>query len=515
MSGDRLKSRAGAAGRWVWPLVAAVVLVRLIAMAVLPLMDTTEARYGEIARKMMVLGDWVTPWHDWGVPFWAKPPLPFWISAASMKLFGVSEFAARLPHLLCGVAIAWLGWRFARDWMGRREARLGTAVMAGSAVFFVSVGAVMTDTVLVLTTFWIATSFWGALHAADPAEQRRAGWLLAVAAGLGLLAKGPVSWVLPGMGLLVWAIWERRWRDIWRCIPWVRGLLLALLIAVPWYGLAELRTPGFLDYFIVGEHFHRFLTPGWKGDLYGHAHEYKPGTIWVFALLALLPWTLLAPLAAWVWRKTPTPASGTPAGALERSLTRFLWLQALLPLLFFTAARNIIWPYALPSLPLLALLLGRWFARRSATAERWVCAGLVVLMLLTGGAMVELFASKRVDDLSARDLARRFVAVARPDQALLYVGVTRPFSANFYSAGRAFELHSFDAVLERERPDDLQGQFVAIAPAQEHDLPAAGLEIVQRLGVFGRDELLQVRAARNVALLGAAAPAAAAGRGFR
>ncbi|MBV8380596.1 MAG: glycosyltransferase family 39 protein [Paucibacter sp.] len=499
-----MKSPAAAAGawsRWIWPLVGLVTVMRLVAMAVLPVMDTTEARYGEISRKMMVLNDWVTPWHDWGVPFWAKPPLPFWLSAASMKLFGVSEFAARLPHLLCGVVIAWMGWRFARAWLGRREATLGTAVMAASALFFASAGAVMTDTVLVLTTFWIATSFWSALHAPDAAERRRQGWWLAVAAGLGLLAKGPVSWVLPGMGLFVWAFWEGRWRDIWRGIPWIGGLLLALAIAVPWYALAEMRTPGFIDYFIVGEHFHRFLTPGWKGDLYGHAHEYKPGTIWVFTLLALVPWTVIAPLAAWWWRKTPVAAATPAAGPLERSLSRYLWLQALLPLIFFTAARNIIWPYALPSLPFLALLLGCWFARRSATAEKWVCAGLAVMALVAGGAVAGLFASKRVDDLSARDLAHRFVAAARPGDPLLYVVVARPFSANFYTAGRAFEVLSLNDLHQWQRPDDLQGLFIAIAPAQERELPAAGLEIVQRLGVFGKDELLQVRAARNVASL--------------
>jgi len=499
MSEAAATSRGGVAARWIWPLVGLAVVMRLVAMAALPLMDTTEARYGEIARKMMSLNDWVTPWHDWGVPFWAKPPLPFWISAASMKLLGVSEFAARLPHLLCGVAIAWMGWRFARTWLGRRDATLGTAVMTASAVFFASVGAVMTDTALVLTTFWIATSFWAALHAPDAAKRRRQAWWLAVAAGLGLLAKGPVSWVLPGMGLFVWAFWERRWGDIWRAIPWGRAVLLSLAIAVPWYVLAEMRTPGFIDYFIVGEHFHRFLTPGWKGDLYGHAHEYKPGTIWVFTLLALVPWTIIAPLAAWCWRKTPVAAAAPRAGALERSLSRYLWLQALLPLIFFTAARNIIWPYALPSLPFFALLLGRWFARRSPTAERWVCAGLVVPVVLIGAGMAYLFKSHRVDELSARDLARRFDAVARPDEPLLYVQTTRPFSANFYTAGRAVELHTLDEVLKHQRPDDLHGLYIAIAPKQESELAGAGLEIVQRLGVFGRDELLQVRAAHNVA----------------
>ena len=86
--------------RALWLAVGALLLVRLAAMALIPLMDTTEARYGEIARKMAALNDWITPWHDHGQPFWGKPPLSFWLTALSFKLLGVHEFSARLPHLL-------------------------------------------------------------------------------------------------------------------------------------------------------------------------------------------------------------------------------------------------------------------------------------------------------------------------------------------------------------------------------------------------------------------------------
>ena len=76
-------------------LLGLLLLARLVGMAAAPLMDTTEARYGEIGRKMAELNDWVTPWFDYGVPYWGKPPLAFWVTAISFKLFGVNEFAAR------------------------------------------------------------------------------------------------------------------------------------------------------------------------------------------------------------------------------------------------------------------------------------------------------------------------------------------------------------------------------------------------------------------------------------
>ena len=97
-----------AARRFLIALVAGFFLLRLGAMFVLPFTDTTEARYAEIARKMVETGNWLTPQFDYGVPFWGKPPLHTWLSAAGMQVFGVSEAAARLPILLTALAVLFL-----------------------------------------------------------------------------------------------------------------------------------------------------------------------------------------------------------------------------------------------------------------------------------------------------------------------------------------------------------------------------------------------------------------------
>ena len=87
-----------------WTLTA-VLSIRLLSLSSYPLMDTTEARYGEMARLMFETGNWITPQFDYGVPFWGKPPLFTWMSAAGVTLFGINEFALRFPHWLAGVFV--------------------------------------------------------------------------------------------------------------------------------------------------------------------------------------------------------------------------------------------------------------------------------------------------------------------------------------------------------------------------------------------------------------------------
>jgi 4-amino-4-deoxy-L-arabinose transferase-like glycosyltransferase len=423
--------RAGTRASWLVPaLLIALVLARLAGMEFLPLMDTTEARYGEIGRKMAQLGDWVTPWHDVGVPFWGKPPLSFWLTALSFKVFGTGEFAARLPHFLSAAGIAWCVWRLG-SLRSREQGWLALVLLASSALFYVSAGAVMTDAALVLGTTIAMVGFWEGVQTEGRSARRRR-WLLFVGAAIGLLAKGPLALVLIGLPIAGWTLGSRRIGEVWRAFPWLAGTVLVVLVAAPWYVLAEQRTPGFLDYFLVGEHWHRFVTPGWTGDRYGTAHRFPPGTVWLFAFAAALPWSLILPAAALYRRFQP---AGPREVAHDRSWRLYLLAWSLAPLLFFTAARNIIWTYALPALPALALLtageLERWPARMTG---RIAAAGLALALAGALGLGAYAVASGRADDHSARALVQAYERECRGP--LIYLG-SRPFSASFYTAGRA------------------------------------------------------------------------------
>ena len=129
-----------------WGLLGALLLVRLVSLALVPVADSSEARYADIGRRMLELGDWVTPWFDDGVPFWGKPPLYTWMTAGGMGVFGVNGFGARVGHFLAGVGVALVVWDWQRREHGRAQAQLAVVLLWAAALYYLCAGAVLTDT---------------------------------------------------------------------------------------------------------------------------------------------------------------------------------------------------------------------------------------------------------------------------------------------------------------------------------------------------------------------------------
>jgi 4-amino-4-deoxy-L-arabinose transferase-like glycosyltransferase len=475
-------------------LVVALLTLRLLTLGAYPLMDTSEARYGEIARVMAETGNWVTPQEVPGTPFWAKPPLSTWLSALSVRALGVSEFALRLPGWLCGLGVLGLCLAWARALPRTGAAApspwLAPALLAGCAGFFAAAGTVMTDPSLALCTTAMLLCFHQAVLRGQDSALWRYGFF--VAAGLGMLAKGPVIGLYVGAPIVLWALWQRRVAATWRGLPWLRGSLLAALLCVPWYALAEQRTPGFLAYFLVGEHFMRFLRPGWGGDLYGTAHAEPLGTIWLYLAGALGVNLLLVPVAL---ARAGRGAAGVPRFGAER---RFLLLAALVPVIFFSFAGNIIWTYVLPPLGPLAVLLAdllgpAWSASRAwrrAIAGVLAAAGLALAVLFVG------LVPRHVNAHSSAALLEPWQERAQPSDALVYVGRKAPASLRFYSRGAAHPVPDLAQAVAGMRQGEERYLAVAAddAPADAQRLAAVDSSLlVQALGSNADLALLRVR----------------------
>lgn len=407
-----------AARRYALAAVAVLVL-RLISLPLYPLTDTTEARYALVARLMADSGDWITPWFAPGVPFWGKPPLLFWVTGGLIDVFGFGELTARAGTWIPSALLALLTAAWARHRYGAGIANLAALMLVSGVLFFVSSGAVLTDNWLALGLGLILV---GSVECHRSGVVARLAIILGVA--IGLLAKGPLVVVLGGPPALLgaWLLSSNRPRTIGLlCL----SALFGVLLAVPWYLAAELKTPGFIDYFIVGEHWRRYLEPGWSGDRYGSAHLQPLGKIWLLAIPAFLPWLPLAPLA---WRGRREDAEGW-----------LLLAWALWPALFFTAAHNILATYLLPC----AMPLTLWLSRGLCARPRHNSA---ILLLISTVAPLLLFAAMLVHTFgglalrSERDLIAQCDRYPGPQRPVFFTD-DPPFSARLYGGDRVRPLN--------------------------------------------------------------------------
>lgn len=399
-------------------------VVRLWSLGLYPLMDTTEARYAEMARKMVETGNWLQPQFDYGVPFWGKPPLSFWCSALCIRLFGATDWAPRIAPFLATVGMAALFFCWPQRGERTDKGLAAALLFLASAIGFVSAGAVMTDAFLSFGMMLALLGFYRAMT--DEAPARLWGYLFFIGLAVGLLSKGPLTLVLCGAPLFLWCCMAKAWGRLWHRLPWVSGSVLALIPVIAWYAAAEAATPGFLRYFIIGEHVERFLVKGWEGDLYGNGHSCAIGTIWLFAMEMLLPWALLLPFLI----RRSCAAQKTAPCADDRAESLYLWLWALCPLLFFTVARNILPAYVLPAMPAMVLLLVRALWRRSEPARRvvFLCVPVFAVMIMFGAGCGFDFIEYRCQ----KELLQNVPAEAE----VFYCDDKPPYSAQYYRSGR-------------------------------------------------------------------------------
>ena len=327
--------------------VVAIIIFRFILTITIPLLDKTETRYAEIARIMVETKDWVILQIDYGIPFWAKPPLSTWLSAISFEMFGVNEMAARLPSFLIGVGIVILLGRLMKK--QSISFYLPGFILLTMPEFLIHMGVVSTDSTLTFAVVLIMLSFWESIH-----STKKAFWnyLFFIAVGLGLLAKGPIVLILTGPPIFIWCLLKKgRFKLAFTKLNWLIGIPITALIAIPWYVMIDHRSPGFTEYFFIGEHFKRFFESGWKGDLYGGPGSAPVGMIWVFLLIFAFPWVQVVFYSLWKNRKT----------IFKDSWISFLVLWFLWTPFFFTFSSNILHTYILPSLVPLALLVVYWW----------------------------------------------------------------------------------------------------------------------------------------------------------
>jgi len=352
------------------------------------LVDDVDAVQAQISRNMLVSGDWVTARLD-GIVYLEKAPLVYWLIAASYEIFGVHDWAARIPVALSAIGLCWLTAAFGAWAFGRRAGLYAGLCMATCVGLFLFTRVQIPD---VMLAFTVTLAMWAMLRALEDEEAHPRLWafLLAASLGVGLLLKSLVAMLFP---LAAGAIFLLVTRQFFSARTWKRlhpfsGLAVVLLIAAPWHILATLRNPpyfdftihsvpgqyhGFLWFFFMNEQVLRFLNLRYPRDYNTVPRLY----FWLFHLLWLFPWSVYLPAIAKLSFKPVDRAGRTRLLAL-------CWIGFVLIFFTFSTTQEY---YSMPCYSALALLLGSAMAADTI----WIRRGTRVLGAIAGTAALVAF----------------------------------------------------------------------------------------------------------------------------
>ena len=400
--------------------MAALFALLLILAALRPLALPDEGRYAEVGRWMVVSGDWLIPRLN-GLPFFHKPPLLYWMEAVVVTLLGATPWVVRLvPALHAGLTLValFLAARALGRYAGAADSeRLArrAALMFGTSAAFLIGGQYINHDMQVAT--WIGVAIWCFAVAFLRGEKPHTGWALTgfAACALGLLSKGLIGVALPGLVLFIWLLWTRQFRKVWR-LPWLRGLLLFAVIAVPWFVLAERRFPGMFAYLFGVQQFTRYVSSGFN--------NIQPWWFYLPCLIVMLfPWSFLT-LYEGAMQALRRKSSAVPVSSASRQVHSLCWIWVAAILVFFSIPESKLIGYILPVMPPLALLAALGWSRLAdgrRAAGAWLAA-LTALPLIAVGVAGTLVSRYETHRRSAQDIAQVLACAATPDDPVYAVG---------------------------------------------------------------------------------------------
>lgn len=345
------------------------------------LISPDEGRYAEIAREMVQTGDWITP-HLNDFKYFEKPALQYWMSALFFKLFGFSDFVARLWPALTGFLAAFFIGLTARGLWNKETGYIATLVLLSMVWWVGNSHFLSLDAGLSAFLAIGLGSFLLAQREEISAEARRNWMLLSwTAIALATLSKGLIGIVIPGATLFLYTLWQWDWR-LWGRLHLGKGIVLFLLITAPWFILVSLRNPTFAYFFFIEEHFLRYST--------NVSRRAGPWYYFVLPLLVgSLPWLSFLPqtVKQISYKRTAT-----------FSPEKFLLLWAIFVFVFFSLSYSKLPSYILPLFPAMALLMARFIQKADAAKLRLHARLLIApaLLLLVGAVIMYFLPAKEI-----------------------------------------------------------------------------------------------------------------------
>lgn len=406
--------------RYSIPLTLLILFGFYYGLGIYGLANNNEGMYAEISREMYISHQYIIPTLN-GVPYIEKPPLLYWLINLCFHLWGVGTFAARFVPATCGVLVCGSLVFFAQQINRLREGLLAALILGTSLGFILIARVVFFDMLLTAMLTLSLLSFYLSWFYAKPFYMRLAYFFL----GLAVLAKGLIALIFAFPITIIFLLCTQTFRSSLKMLFDPLGILIFLLVTLPWHVLATLQHPGFFQDFFINEQLLRFLDKRIPHDYYeGPLYYYLPRIIFY-----LLPWGLLLPLLG--LKKYRENISKDP-------LKIFLWLWFLIPLVFFSLSKAKANYYMVLSCPALALLLAHAIYS-DFLQKKWLKSWIAVISIFITLSFSSIvfaahFAKQYEDRFSAKNLARFFQSQTEKKPIFVYQEFERISSLGFYLA---------------------------------------------------------------------------------
>ncbi|HNW26167.1 MAG TPA: glycosyltransferase family 39 protein [Candidatus Gastranaerophilaceae bacterium] len=348
-----------------------------------PLIDVDETRYAVIAKNLIGSRDWNSLILNYE-PFLEKPPLYFWLVAASVKFFGgLSAFAIRFPMAILASFLTFFTYFFGKKVISRKFGIVSALVLLTSIFFLILSHVAILD--IVVTVFVASALYCGALTNFCDAGSKKYYWFyFYLFMGLGVLAKGILAFVLPLFIIFSYFLVTKNLKEMFKPMHILPGIIVFLAIILPWHTIMYLEYGNtFVKEYFLLHHFARFIDSANIG-------RERPFLYFVpVFLLGFLPWTLVF-IAAAVrgFNKLADKFESlqgdikskilalTEVETNEQKLLLFAWLYFILGFLFFSFSSTKLPTYILPVFPAAALITGHFWWKNDEKFEDEKAIGL-------------------------------------------------------------------------------------------------------------------------------------------
>ena len=348
-----------------------------------PFADPDEGRYVEIPREMVVTGDYVTPRLN-GLKYFEKPPLIYWLQAATIKTVGIGEYSMRFWIAFFAVlgclSVYFVGLACKSVTLGL----LSTGILATNLLYYAHSRIIILDLAVSVLMSGVLWCFFLAFVRKRERPSKKLVVSMYALAALACLTKGLIGIILPGFVGFLWICFTNNWKKVKDIIS-VPGILIFLVIFLPWHIAVCMRNADFFHFYFVVEHFLRYTT-----QLHS---RYQPAWFFVPIIIAgLLPWTGFSLVALKESAKNIIKKADN-----DEDIFLLCWILGIFG--FFSFSNSKLVPYILPIVPPIAFLTAKMITKINAADRNFKIGAWLNIAIFALAIIAFHFEKGRVADV--------------------------------------------------------------------------------------------------------------------